>query len=191
MKIFRKDNEAVSPVIAVILMVAITVVLAGVLWAMLSQLGGSEEQTLAITAKQPTEKSYGWMIEITDISGTLSLEDAKFQVQSSEGILEYSVTVDDASPAAFTKGSSTVYAMTKGSGVTVGNSSTAVDGTTALSDYSGCYVAFVDQTGDDKVGGGDVLYVYKDYDADSTDEISPNYEVKIMSGNEMAMNKAL
>jgi flagellin-like protein len=191
MKIFRKDDEAVSPVIAVILMVAITVVLAGVLWAMLSQLGGSEEQNIAITAKQPSEKNYGWMIEITDISGTLSLEDAKFQVVNSEGILEYSVTTNDVSPAAFTKGSSQIYAMTKGSGVTAGNTSTAIDDTTALSDYSGCYVAFVDQTADGKVGGGDVLYIYSDYDADSVNEVTPNYEVKIMAGSEMAMNKAL
>jgi flagellin-like protein len=36
-KLFRKDDKGVSPVIAVILMVAITVVLAGVLYVWVSQ----------------------------------------------------------------------------------------------------------------------------------------------------------
>lgn len=41
----RKDSEAVSPVIATILMVAITVVLAAVLYVMVLGFGGTGEQT--------------------------------------------------------------------------------------------------------------------------------------------------
>jgi flagellin-like protein len=41
----RKDSEAVSPVIATILMVAITVVLAAVLYVMVMGFGGSSTQT--------------------------------------------------------------------------------------------------------------------------------------------------
>ncbi len=48
MKMFRKDEEAVSPVIGVILMVAITVILAAVIAAFVFGLGGS--QTNAPTA---------------------------------------------------------------------------------------------------------------------------------------------
>ncbi len=48
MRIFRKDEEAVSPVIGVILMVAITVILAAVIAAFVFGLGGS--QTNAPTA---------------------------------------------------------------------------------------------------------------------------------------------
>ncbi|NYT12855.1 MAG: type IV pilin, partial [Methanomassiliicoccales archaeon] len=40
---FRKDSRAVSPVIATILMVAITVVLAAVLYVMVSGYGGGGE----------------------------------------------------------------------------------------------------------------------------------------------------
>ncbi len=48
MKMFRKDEEAVSPVIGVILMVAITVILAAVIAAFVFGLGG--QQTNAPTA---------------------------------------------------------------------------------------------------------------------------------------------
>ncbi len=48
MRIFRKDEEAVSPVIGVILMVAITVILAAVIAAFVFGLGGT--QTAAPTA---------------------------------------------------------------------------------------------------------------------------------------------
>jgi flagellin-like protein len=190
MKIFRKDDEAVSPVIAVILMVAITVVLAGVLWAMLSQLGTEESAALNITAKNPVEKTYGWQIEISSISGSLNLEDAKFQVVDNENTLLYSLTIDDANPAAFAKGASTVYAMTKGAGV-VDDTNATVDGNDALSVYSGCYIAYIDQTGDGKCNGGDTVYVYADYDGNSVDDVASNYAVKILSGDDMAMNKKL
>lgn len=40
---FRRDDEAVSPVIGVILMVAITVVLAAVVFILVNDLGSSEE----------------------------------------------------------------------------------------------------------------------------------------------------
>jgi flagellin-like protein len=44
MRIFRKDEEAVSPVIGVILMVAITVILAAVIAAFVFGLGGQQSQ---------------------------------------------------------------------------------------------------------------------------------------------------
>jgi flagellin-like protein len=44
MRIFRKDEEAVSPVIGVILMVAITVILAAVIAAFVFGLGGQQAQ---------------------------------------------------------------------------------------------------------------------------------------------------
>jgi hypothetical protein len=179
-------------IILVVLFVVVPLIFVGILYTWTSELEGTEEQTVIIISKQPSEKSYGWQIEITDISGTISLEDARFQVVDSNGVLEYSVTIDDASPAAFTKGSSTVYAMTKYSGVTIGNSTIPVSGTTALTDYSKCFIAYFDQTSDGKINGGDSLYIYKDYDADGTDDVLSNYDVKIITSNdEMAMNKAL
>ena len=57
MKIFRRNEEAVSPVIGVILMVAITVILAAVIAAFVFGLGGSQvaAPTVSITAANNPE----------------------------------------------------------------------------------------------------------------------------------------
>jgi len=55
-KMWKKNNKAVSPVIATILMVAITVVLAAVLYVMVMGFGGESSQnpTAAVTATSTT-----------------------------------------------------------------------------------------------------------------------------------------
>lgn len=59
MKMFRKDEEAVSPVIGVILMVAITVILAAVIAAFVFGLGGNQSAapTASITAANNPDTS--------------------------------------------------------------------------------------------------------------------------------------
>src|SRR3972149_5401310 len=59
MKMFRKDEEAVSPVIGVILMVAITVILAAVIAAFVFGLGGSQQAapTASIVAQNNADTS--------------------------------------------------------------------------------------------------------------------------------------
>ncbi|MEM4729546.1 MAG: type IV pilin N-terminal domain-containing protein [Thermoplasmata archaeon] len=73
MKRFGKKDEAVSPVIATILMVAITVVLAGVLVVYLQSLpsgGGEVETALGVRVTKTTGGD--WIIEITSGSKAAS-----------------------------------------------------------------------------------------------------------------------
>jgi len=65
----RKDSEAVSPVIATILMVAITVVLAAVLYVMVLGFGGTQTTTPAATYSK-TPISGGMRINIVSITKT-------------------------------------------------------------------------------------------------------------------------
>ncbi len=65
----RLDKKAVSPVIATILMVAITVVLSATLYMMIST-EDKPEQTKAL-AGDLKEVQYGWLIEIHSSSGVL------------------------------------------------------------------------------------------------------------------------
>ncbi|UCE46020.1 MAG: type IV pilin N-terminal domain-containing protein [Methanobacteriota archaeon] len=59
----RKDAEAVSPVIATILMVAITVVLAAVLYVMVLGFGGGENTpSVQITSRTTTDNGYKWTL---------------------------------------------------------------------------------------------------------------------------------
>lgn len=187
----RKDEYGVSPVIAVILMVAITVVLSGVLWAMLTGLAPDEPDSVKIPMSNPIEKTYAWQLEITEVSGTLNLEDAKFLVIDNEGALVYSITTNNANPSAFTKGKSTVYAMTLGPNAVKDASNNTIDGDDALSEYSGCYIVYLDQNSDQKVNAGDSIYVYKDNDADGIEEVSANYIFRIMANSDMAGEKGL
>ena len=191
-KFIRKDDKAVSPVIAVILMVAITVVLAGVLWAMLSQLGGNEETAINISAKNPVDKGYAYTVEITDISGSLNLEDAKFQIITSAGTLQAELTTtQNTNPAGFLKGASMVYAM-QSSGTAMDNTtSAAVTGLSSFQAYENCMIAYLDQTNDGKINGGDTMYIFQDPDgtASSGDEVSSGYSIKIITGDSMALQK--
>lgn len=63
----RKDSEAVSPVIATILMVAITVVLAAVLYVMVLGFGGTPGSTpsLQITARTALSDPEGYKFSLT------------------------------------------------------------------------------------------------------------------------------
>jgi flagellin-like protein len=86
----RKDSEAVSPVIATILMVAITVVLAAVLYVMVLGFGGTSTQTPAATYQKATITN-GQKITIVSITKTdVPWDDVKIQVSDGTNIAEWS-----------------------------------------------------------------------------------------------------
>jgi archaeal type IV pilus assembly protein PilA len=77
----RKDSKAVSPVIATILMVAITVVLAAVLYVMVMGFGGSDAQTP--TGSFGTKVNQGdntWWVYMGVISPSTNWDECKLSV---------------------------------------------------------------------------------------------------------------
>ncbi len=98
MKRCRKRDEAVSPVIATILMVAITVVLAGVLVVYLQTLpsgGGEVETALGLRATKTAQGN--WTIEIT--SGSKTASSVTLQcVDPNTGQTDFSETLTDMEP---------------------------------------------------------------------------------------------
>ena len=75
----RKDDVAVSPVIAVILMVAITVVLAGVLYAWVSSINPGDDSSVTIS-KTLDDKGTYWKINIIKV--TIGILDFFFLILS-------------------------------------------------------------------------------------------------------------
>src|SRR2546425_10031760 len=76
-RIIRKDEEAVSPVIATILMVAITVVLAAVLYVMVSGLlvgPGGGPQTIGVNRQ---DTSTNWVLQISTVPAPHALSSEK------------------------------------------------------------------------------------------------------------------
>jgi flagellin-like protein len=186
-KFIRKDDEAVSPVIAVILMVAITVVLAGVLWAMLSSMtGGGGDEAPKISISQPTEKSNEYVLSIAEVSGgSLTLSDAKFQLIDADKITKWEKFTGNANPALFTKSVSTVYALPSGAGA-VNDGVNPVGSATNFTDYEDCAMAYIDGDSDGKVSAADSIHLYKDPDGDGTPDVSSNYVFKILKGKKLA-----
>jgi flagellin-like protein len=184
-KFIRKDDEAVSPVIAVILMVAITVVLAGVLWAMLSSMTTSDEdEALNISIEAPKTKSYGWVCSIASVSGSLTLDEAKFQLRDSDQIVKWNKFTDDASPAGFSKDVSMIYAIPL-SGQVTNSTGAAVSAGDNFDDYENCVMAYNDADNDGQVSAGDGVYIYKDPNGDGTVDVSSAYEIRILKGDSL------
>jgi flagellin-like protein len=88
----RKDSEAVSPVIATILMVAITVVLAAVLYVMVLGFGGTSTQTPAATYQKNTITN-GQKITIVSITKTdVPWDDVTIQLSDGTNIAQWTPT---------------------------------------------------------------------------------------------------
>jgi len=84
-KIFALDDRAVSPIIAVILMVAITVVLAGAIYAWVTAFGGTDGGTNVILSLK--QNSYGgngtigWVCyRVNSVGGNPGYEDMEAQI---------------------------------------------------------------------------------------------------------------
>src|SRR5512137_1388558 len=91
----RKDSEAVSPVIATILMVAITVVLAAVLYVMVLGFGGTSVTTPAATySKAPVTN--GEQINIVSITKTdVAWDQIKVQMSDGTNFAEWEAATAD------------------------------------------------------------------------------------------------
>jgi flagellin-like protein len=80
--IIRKDEQAVSPVIATILMVAITVVLAAVLYVMVSGLiSGPTSTKPVITFTTPAVSSQGWTFGVAGATPIVAIGSYKINLQ--------------------------------------------------------------------------------------------------------------
>lgn len=90
----RKDSEAVSPVIATILMVAITVVLAAVLYVMVLGFGGTTN-TPAVNVLRKTSVTDGFKIEFTAPTSEVKWGDVTIQLTYSGGSASWTPDTDD------------------------------------------------------------------------------------------------
>jgi flagellin-like protein len=96
----RKDAEAVSPVIATILMVAITVVLAAVLYVMVLGFGtgGSGTPSIQITTRTAISSPDGYKFALTAPTTEVAWTDLTIVLQTGA----YSATWDNATQAGLT-----------------------------------------------------------------------------------------
>ncbi len=182
--------RAVSPVIGVILMVAITVVLAGLLWAMI-QFNPAETNSVYITATA-VDKSFGWEVTVTGISqNSFDIEDLKVQMIDRENVMIYQLTPRNCNPLPFLNGLSKIYPMTLNSTVLDSTTTNVIDENSQMDDYMGCYIAYIDEDADNKVNEGDVFIIYKDFTNDGNNDIFPSFKFRIIIDDDLAMSRIL
>jgi len=204
------DNEAVSPVIATILMVAITVVLAGVLVLYMQNFssGPSGKQSVANLNVQykswdqvaDTEKTGYWTATVQTIDNPVPWSDVEVSVQDPNGLMITRFTTKDATiitpTPAITDVSYWVCKYTGGGAIQYDNAP-ATAGTAPLvtpngaafkkADFarmSNVTMVIVDNDNNQKMTAGDTIIVYRDYD---NDQVNPFTTTK----NEVPDNSVL
>ena len=123
----RKDAEAVSPVIATILMVAITVVLAAVLYVMVLGFGGTSTQTPTSSLSKITPgPSYGVKFQFAPMSKDTAWTDVSLQLSDGSTTVQWSpltTDLDNGTTAKYVGATKTLGSMTVWCNITdlVGN----------------------------------------------------------------------
>jgi len=115
MRIF-KNKRAVSPVVGVILMVAITIVLAATIYIWISSMSNPQATTPSISFRGQVKEdsNNGYYIELTVISvqGSAKWEDLKIQYDSGSGFTDakvYKDTNQSETPSGIIEAGQTVY----------------------------------------------------------------------------------
>lgn len=195
-----KDEEAVSPVIATILMVAITVVLAGVLVVYMQQFsqgpgtqaptGSSVAQTFTNSVDQvagKTKNMGGWYVQITGLQGskpafsdvTISLAKNGVPISKSSGIKAATATFSNTTGTnirwyAFGAGGTLAYCTgtcITGAGAITNLASAANMGPGDFETLQNAYYAVLDSNANNVLDTGDQVYVYQNYAAGSTQQV--------------------
>ena len=201
-----KDEEAVSPVIATILMVAITVVLAGVLVVYMQQFsGGPGEQApngsfVASSFSNPEEgittNSGGWSVKVISLTGGKpGWSDVTVTLKSSAGVNVKAIAGVKVANADFSAESAALnwYGMTNLAApnyVEAGASTAVIGAETSIAGaefqtIEGAWFIVMDNDGDGKISPNDIVMVFKDNNADGTEDITAGYSVefKVSAGN--------
>lgn len=205
------DNEAVSPVIATILMVAITVVLAGVLVLYMQNFssGPSGKQSVANLNVQykswdqvaDWSKTGYWTATVQTIDNPVPWSDVEVSVQDPNGLMITRFTTKDATSLTGVSITDVTYWVSKYSTNTIKYDATP--GVYADADATGMIapgasfkkadfarmvnvtMVIIDNDNNQKMTSGDTIIIYRDYDNDQ--QVQPF----VASKNEVPDNSVL
>ncbi len=169
MRKIKREDEGVSPVIATILMVAITVVLAATLYMMLPK--SQDTETTEAMSGRVNEVSDGWVIQID--AGSVAWESDK--------------------PMMYNTNTGASHNPSAGTTISAFNSANSDSGTALNIDNSGTdddvYLIFNDNNGNGDIDGGDSFKItYQGSGTSSMDKntIADQYEFRV-SGTNLAV----
>lgn len=193
-----KEKSAVSPVIATILMVAITVVLAGVLVVYMQQFSGqnTERPPTAVFVPLPfanpsegsTHNNGGWSIKVTSITGVKpGWSIVAVNLKTPAGVVYKGMNKVTATSSILShEGSDMKWYMVPNSAVAdpqYNNTGTvqAVNGNEDqihgedFQTVEKAYFVVMDNDADGKLTPNDVILIYRDNNADSADDVTGGF----------------
>jgi flagellin-like protein len=181
MKRFEENKKAVSPVIAVILMVAITVVLAGLLYVWVNSFSTGSESELAYVGFDIDDVYGGWEITILNVQGDdIPLNTISLLIYNRDKVILYDKTISEANPGPLTTKGSTIYPLPSNSSAVISKqTSNPVLGNDSLSDYIGAIFTYKDFNNDFYLSTGDTIRIYSDFDGDGNQDLLYNYYFSI------------
>ena len=212
-----KNDEGVSPVIATILMVAITVVLAGVLVVYMQQFSGPSERqitgtSVATTFVNPVDggissNAGGWSVEIMAMQGgnpawaqvKVALTKASVPLAQMNGVKTSEASLYYVNGAT---GTPKWYSESGPSGTVQfrdGNDVAAISlagneaklGAGEFETVAATHFIVIDTNGDNNMNPGDVVFVYASNDGDTTVDIT-GYAIDFtMSGSQICSSNLL
>ena len=191
----RNNGLGVSPVIGVILMVAITVVLAGMVYYWVGTLASTTEEDITYVGFQKKAQSENWLITINRVQGPqIPLDEINFKIVNNNGVVKYSRGISDANPQPFFVEQGRVYPIAD-------NSSGAVSSKTLLPvtpddgflDYVGAIIVYIDNDDNGYLSVNDVIRIYGDFNDDGDLDIVAGHYFKIKhnSSSELYVNSQL
>jgi len=196
-KLVGEDKIGVSPVIAVILMVAITVVLAGVVYVWIQSISSPDNPGLAyVSAKVEGVNGNDWDVLIQKVEGeNLHLNTLSFIINSGQGYTMYEKSLSDVNPDPFYIQNTKVYPIAANISISVTSKQTSqpITNKDKINDYIGAIFTIMDTDNDSFLSPGDVIRIYNDFDNDGTPEIvhGDYFRLKSLSGSHQYLEKFL
>jgi hypothetical protein len=111
------------------------------------------------------------MIKMNPMSNNLISNDLQFEIKKDNKVI-INTNISMANPKSIIKGMSKIYPISTNSSPVMDESSgEIVNSESSFSDYTNCCILYLDQTQDNKINGGDSVYIYRDWDRDGKSEI--------------------
>jgi hypothetical protein len=183
----KKGNRIV--IIIGILIIFTLVILAG--W-----MNGPRQTNPPVTTRiygKMDDKSEYWVIEIIAYNGgRVKLTDIEFDIINNDNIQIFKFKIEDANPKYLIKGNSTVYPMPSGNKFILDyNTRRTITKDSLFESYMYCCIAFSDSNSNNYIDHGDLVFIYKNLDEDSPNEIFYKYRFRIICDKEIIFNKKL
>ena len=177
-----ESRDGVSPVVAIILMVAITVVLTGIVYYWVGNISSTTDDTTSYVGIEKNSYTDDWIIYIVSVQGPrIPLDEISFMIVDDEsGVVLFKRNTLDANPPPFYIDNSMIYPIANNSsGVYSSKTGLPVTPYDKYEDYVGAIFCIIDNDNNNYLTPDDSIRIYGDFDCDGIQNIDYGYLFRI------------